>query len=220
VADSLGKVFDGPVRVVPHVATSKPMRPRDHTQPFTVLVMADSRSSFARKNPAGAVEAFRRAFGASADARLVLKLNGRPAEMSALSAEFTDLPNVTVMASFLDDESLAQLYRSADVLLSLHRAEGFGLPMLEAMAHGVPVVGTGWSGNTEFMTEQNSCLVPYRLVPVVDPAGIYSGGEWAEPDLDAAADLLRQLAADPALYARRARSAHDSVASTRPAELA
>ena len=215
-ADSLGGIFTGPIHVVPHQVTPQPPRDRDPDRPFTVLVMADSRSSFTRKNPSAAVEAFRRAFGDSPSARLVLKLNGRGAEVDDLRSSVGDMPNVTTIAEFLDDGALARLYRSTDVLLSLHRAEGFGLPLLEAMSHGVPVVGTDWSGNTEFMTEENSMLVPYRLVPVTDAAGIYTTGTWAEPDVDVAADMLRELADDGTLHARLAKSAHDTVASARP----
>ena len=178
--------------------------------------MADSRSSFTRKNPAAAVEAFRRAFGTSTDARLVVKLNGNRKDVDTLVRSLRLAPNDTVISEFVDDAALGELLRSADTLLSLHRSEGFGLPMLEAMAHGVPVVGTGWSGNTDFMDEDNSLLVPYRLVPVTDPAGIYSNSIWAEPDVDAAADLLRQLAGDEALHTRLAKAAHDFVASSRP----
>ena len=211
VADSLTPLFDGPVRVVPHVVPVQPIRVRDHEAPFTVLTMADSRSSFARKNPLGAIRAFRRAFGDSPTARLVVKLNGRQGDMASLISSAGAGPNVRMITEFLDEDGLDGLYRSADVLLSLHRAEGFGLPMREAMARGVPVIGTGWSGNTEFMTEVNSRLVPYRLVPVVDPSGIYKGGCWAEPDEDAAADMLRELRDHPSLHEGLARAAHDAV---------
>lgn len=214
-AESLGKLFRTPIRVMPHVMQAQPARHRDPAQPFTVLVMADSRSSFTRKNPAAAIEAFRQAFGNASSARLVVKLNGGQAAIEALSATLRDLPNLSIVTDFLDEAAMAALYRSADVLLSLHRAEGFGLPMLEAMAHGVPVIGTGWSGNTDFMTAANSLLVPFRLVPVEDAAGIYAGSVWAEPNVAAAADMLRQLAADAALHARLAAAAHETVAASR-----
>lgn len=178
--------------------------------------MADSRSSFTRKNPAAAVEAFRRAFGDAPSARLVIKLNGRPGDIDVFARSLKDLPNVTVLSTFLDDDAMTTLFHSVDALVSLHRAEGFGLPMLEAMAHGVPVVATGWSGNTDFMDGDNSLLVPYELVPVADEAGIYSGSIWADPDVEAAADLLRRLADDPDLHERLAAAAHASVTASRP----
>lgn len=210
-AASFRSLFAVPVRVVPHRVVPSPARRRDAAGPFTVLTMADSRSSFSRKNPAGAIEAFRRAFGPSRDVRLIVKINGSISPDDDIVRAVRRAPNVEMRTGFIDDEGMHTLHRSADVLLSLHRAEGFGLPMLEAMAHGVPVVATGWSGNTDFMTAENSALVPFDLVAVRDMAGIYAGGEWAEPDLDAAADMLRSLAFDEARYDALARAAHRSV---------
>ena len=208
---SLSMLARKPVRVVPHRVEVQPPRHRDWNAPFTVLTLADSRSSLARKNPAGALEAFIAAFGGSTSARLVVKLNG-PAVDEALVRRAGAFPNVTLLHDHLDQAALAALYRSADALLSLHRAEGFGLPMLEAMAYGLPVVATGWSGNMEFMSGANGILVPYRLVPVADPAGIYADSIWAEPDVDAAATALLRLAADRQHYEERAAAAHAAVA--------
>jgi glycosyltransferase involved in cell wall biosynthesis len=214
-AESLGKMFDCPIHVVGHVVEPEPYRAPEPSRKFTVLVMADSRSSFARKNPEAAVAAFREAFQGSDSAHLILKLNGTGREVDALRDSLGDLPYVTVVDSFLNDEGITRLYRSADVLLSLHRAEGFGLPMLEAMAHGLPVIGTAWSGNMDFMTEANSLLVPYRLVPVADSAAIYSGSVWSEPDVAEAAGLLRRLAGDRALYSRLSEAAYRTASEGR-----
>ncbi|MBS0558651.1 MAG: glycosyltransferase [Proteobacteria bacterium] len=218
--DSLATLVRKPLAVVTHpVAVSTTPRTRDASAPFTVLVMADGRSSWARKNPAGAVAAFRAAFGESFEARLILKLHGRPVEMRALEAELRgalQATNVFVVRDRLDEAGMQALYRSADVFLSLHRAEGYGLPMNEAMAQGVPVIATGWSGNLAFMTDDDSILVPYRLVPVRDASGVYRAGTWAEPDIDAAAAALRRLATDPALHARLSAAAHRRAASLVP----
>jgi len=218
--DSLARLVRRPLTVVPHAVPVAPApRARNPSEPFTVLAMADSRSSWARKNPAGALAAFNAAFGDSADARLLLKLGGQAAELSAFVAEnsrFLRAPNVQVLRDRLDDAAMQALYRSADVLLSLHRAEGYGLPLNEAMAHGVPVVATGWSGNLTFMSASDSVLVPYRLVPVRDASGVYGAGTWAEPDIDAAAAALRELAADPARYAQLAAAAYRRAAALAP----
>jgi glycosyltransferase involved in cell wall biosynthesis len=210
-ATAFRSFFDLPVCVVPHIVQPSPVRHRDPSAPFTVLTMADSRSSFSRKNPAGAIEAFHLAFGHSPDARLIVKINGTISPDDPLVRTARQAPNVEVRVGYLDDDAMRQLYRSADVLLSLHRAEGFGLPMMEAMGHGVPAIATGWSGNTDFMNPENSMVVPFELVPVQDAAGMYVGGHWAEPDLDAAAAALRVLALDEACYDAVARAAHRSV---------
>ena len=224
----LSRITGKTVDVVPHTISASPARKRTVGAPFTVLAMADSRSSFTRKNPAGALRAFRLAFGTSRSARLLLKLSGAIKEVQDLEASFGDLTgsNVKIIKDFLDSASIEALYRSADVLLSLHRAEGFGLPMLEAMAHGVPVVATGWSGNLEFMDASDSHLVPYTLIPLEDAAAIYGRGSrgtigsgssvWADPCLESAANSLRYLAKDRAGYNRLAAAAHRRVSSTLP----
>jgi glycosyltransferase involved in cell wall biosynthesis len=216
---SLVQLVTRPTEVVPHQVTLHPARQRDRNAPFTVLAMADSRSSWSRKNPEGALRAFRTAFGSSPAARLVLKLGGRAGERDTLENSLGELlrgGNIEIIRDYLDDASLAALYRGADVFLSLHRAEGYGLPMNEAMAHGLPVVATGWSGNLDFMDTTDSCLVPYDLIPVNDVSAIYAGGTWAEPDLAAAAETLRRLADDPDYYAGIAAAAHRRAAAATP----
>lgn len=209
--DSLARLVRRPIEIVPHAVPIKPAHRRRGDRPFTVLAMADSRSSLSRKNPEGALRAFRAAFDTSAAARLIMKLSGRAEEVDALKQSLGSLlcaDNVEVVRTHLDEAALEALYDRADVLLSLHRAEGFGLTLAEAMAHGIPVVGTAWSGNLDFMSEADSCLVPCRLVPVSDASAIYGGSTWAEPDIDAAAQILRRLLLDGAYYDRIAAAAH------------
>lgn len=205
---SLMQLTERPIAVVPHAVPVRTRRQRDWTKPFTVLVFGDSRSSLMRKNVAGAIDAFRTAFGGAPQARLLLKLGGAVEDTRDLEEMVGGAPNIVVHRNFLDAAELSDLYRSADVLLSLHRAEGFGLPMLEAMAHGLPVIATGWSGNLEFMDRASAILVPYRLVPVADPAGIYEGSVWAEPITAVAVMALRRLAEDRDYYERMSAAAH------------
>jgi glycosyltransferase involved in cell wall biosynthesis len=217
--DSLTRLTGKPIAVVPHHVPADRARVRRPNRPFTVLVMADSRSSLSRKNPEGALQAFHGAFGTSPRARLVLKLGGRDEAWNDFRENCGDLlsgGNVETFRGHLDEAGMAALYRRSDVLLSLHRAEGFGLPMLEAMTHGVPVVATGWSGNLEFMTRVDSHLVPCRLVPVSDVSNIYSGSRWAEPDIEDAARALRRLAEEPDHYARCAAAAHSRALALAP----
>lgn len=174
----------------------------------------DLASDASRKNPAGTVAAFR-AMRASADAatarraRLVLKVNnpkgdrfqaGRLAELHALCS---DDPAIRIIAESLPYTDVLSLYASADVFVSLHRAEGLGLGLLESMMLGTPVIATRYSGNLDFMTDADSKLVGYKLVPVegtsigsYDPRYIGEGQQWAEPDTDEAARAMLDLMDD------------------------
>jgi len=183
---------------------------------FTVLTMADTHSSLTRKNPIGAIRAFRMAFGDRADRRLIVKtrnLDESSEAETALRVAIGEAPNITVLDGALTEADKWALLASVDALISLHRAEGFGMPLAEAMALGVPVVATGWSGNMSFMTTENSLPVRYSLAEVTDPFGIYEGfgGEWAEPLEADAAEKLKVLADDAELRRRIGAAAKASV---------
>lgn len=167
---------------------------------FVFLFAFDFCSTPERKNPLGLIEAFRRAFDPAEDVVLVLKsINGchdQPARdrlqqaAAGLSVRFVD--------RHLDGARLADLFAAADAYVSLHRSEGLGLGMAQAMALGKPVIATGYSGNLEFMNPDNSLLVAYRLVelakdygPATMPAFYEKGSVWAEPDVEDAARLMR-----------------------------
>lgn len=174
---------------------------------FTVLVAFDLSSRWERKNPAGAIAAFRRAFPDPAAAQLVLKVSGADRHLPYLEKlhELTaDMPNVRIVESELPPGDLASLIGCCDVLLSLHRSEGLGLFIAEAMWLGTPVIATGWSGVLDMLSADNSMLVRFGTVPVrpSDYPSVPPGAQWAEPDIDHAAECLRQLAADPELRAR------------------
>ena len=200
---------DKPVHVVDYPINLHPPSPRPPRQPgapFTVLCMFDAASSVTRKNPEGAIEAFCRAFGTDPSARLVLKaqrLAAAPEQKARLEA-LAAAPNIEILDATLDDAGLDALYDRADVLLSLHRAEGYGLTLAEAMRRGLPVVATGWSGNADFVSEEVGIPVPWTLVPAEDPQRTYHHPHmrWAEPDLDAAAVALRRLREEAGLAAR------------------
>lgn len=177
----------------------------------------DTRSDFARKNPLGALEAFTRAFSdGGIDAGLVVRVQharGSTARAGSpeheLRARAAADARVRIVDGPLTHADVLALVASCDAYVSLHRAEGLGLGPLEAMALGRPAVATAWSGNLDYMTADDSLLVPARQVPVAGTAiGAYRvdrmGAEqtWAEPDLDAAAAHLRALAADASLRTR------------------
>lgn len=187
------------------VAAPHPLRAPD--DPFRALTIFNVASSFARKNPFAAIRAFRAAFGDDPSVRLTLKLANptAAAEFSGLLArEIAGLGNVEVIDKTLSSADLAQLYDRSDVLVSLHRAEGFGLTLAEAMARGLPAVATDWSGSTDFLSETTGIPIPYRLTPAIDSQDTYNHPDmlWAEANVEAAAEALRRLRDDPALARR------------------
>jgi glycosyltransferase involved in cell wall biosynthesis len=200
------------VRVVPHpVATAPPVpAPPDRAafglppDAVVVLTAANLASSFARKNPLAAVAAFRAAFGARPDRVLILKLGNPdhfPSDFAQVRSAVAGAPNIRLETRTLPTGESNALTAAADIVLSLHRSEGFGLVLAEAMLLGKPAVATGWSGNMEFMDETNSLLVPFHLIPARDSRGVYDLPDtmWAEPDIGAASMMLTRLADDPAL---------------------
>jgi len=174
-----------------------------------VLSLFDTKSSAARKNPWAAIESWQKAFPApSGSARLTLKvqdLADDPVSAARLKAILAERPDIRLFTDHLSDADMDRFIASFDVLMSLHRSEGFGLSLLEAMMSGVAVIATGWSGNTDFMTPENARLIGYRLIPLTDKHGAYSALRpdpaqvWAEADTDQAALALRGLCADAAL---------------------
>lgn len=169
---------------------------------FMVLTSFSMNSTLARKNPIGAVEAFRRAFptGAEKALHLVRCLDHAafPGGIEQLEAAAAGDPRVHVVRIGRETSSIEDAYLASDVYLSLHRAEGFGLNLAEALAIGLPVIGTRWSLIDSIASHPLFVGVPSRLVPIVDAQHLYDGvrgARWAEPDLDAAAEALRQAAA-------------------------
>ena len=207
-AQALEAAAPGRVRVVPYPLAAIPL-PVAGTradfvlpeQKLVVLTALNLASSMARKNPIGAIAAFKSAFGARQDCLLVLKISGfeaYPHDLSLIRAAIGNAPNIRLFSATLPEAQLRGLIVCSDIILSLHRAEGFGLIPATAMLLGRPVVATGWSGNLAFMTGQNSALVGCRLVPATDDRGVYQipGAVWAEPDIEDAARHLRRLAED------------------------
>lgn len=169
---------------------------------FTFLCMFDLASSVARKNPFGAVEAFRRAFPEQSSAALLIKVSQAALHRekhAELEKRLRGIPNVYLTDRMLPRARVNGLVAACEAIVSLHRSEGFGLIPAEAMYLGKPVVATGWSGNMDFMNGTNSCPVGYELVTLDENDGPYRvGQQWAEPDLDHAAHLMRRLIEDPA----------------------
>jgi len=165
---------------------------------FVVFYNFDLGSSF-RKNADGAMRSFAMAFNGIPSARLVYKINGcngHPDKLSALKQLAVHLgisDRFTTVESYIPQNDLYGLTAAADVYLSLHRAEGFGLGIAEAMFFGIPAVVTNYSAPTEFCNSDTAMLVPYKLIPIKRNEYFASMREWAEPDEQAAASALREL---------------------------
>lgn len=205
-----------PVRVVPHPlfgADYADVRPGPRAHAFQATALFDARSAAARKNPMGAITAFARAFGDDPATRLTIKAQNADAAPGLLAAlRAAAAANVEIIDAIWPHGRVMSLIAGADVLVSLHRAEGFGLVLAEAMALGTPVIATAHSGNLDFMDDSCALMIPAVQAPVEDPQGAYEGQSWAEPDLDAAAAALVRLRLDPALGRRLAAAGRARVA--------
>jgi glycosyltransferase involved in cell wall biosynthesis len=170
---------------------------------FAVLLAFSLRSGVVRKNPFAAVRAFQKAFPREDDVRLVLKISDVDIEGAAWASfrrEMGNDPRFVFVTDFLTDQEMWSLFASIDIALSTHRAEGYGMIPALAMLSGRAAVATGWSAVLDFMTPDNSILLPYRLAPVddVDKRYVIEGAHWAEVDENAASAALRRLYEDTA----------------------
>jgi glycosyltransferase involved in cell wall biosynthesis len=174
----------------------------------------DVGSDIERKNPWAAIKAFQVAFAGQEAVRLVIKLT-QPRGWSCARAQLEKLrqiiqtdPRLMLIDEHLPRPDLLTLFASCDVLVSLHRAEGLGNILMEMMALGKPVVATAWSGNMDFTTSNNACLVDYDMVPVQAVDLIFrqecarAAPQWAEPRIPSAAAWMRRLHDEPDLRAR------------------
>jgi hypothetical protein len=164
---------------------------------FVFLFSFDFLSTARRKNPLGLVDAYRRAFGPDDGACLVLKsINGahHPRSLERLRIAVRERDDIVVIDRYLSAEHQAALTGLCDAYVSLHRAEGFGLTMAEAMALAKPVIATRFSGNLEFMDDATAYLVDAGTCEVGPGIGIYPpDGTWADPDRHHAAALMRRV---------------------------
>lgn len=210
---AVGAVSPVPVLCMPHSVEipdcPTPDRARFGLRDDSVvfLAMADTMSSVERKNPFGALQAFLAAFPEQdRRAEIVVKIsNGdrNPEALAQLQSLAAAHPGVHLVGDYLSRPELNTLLDSVDAFVSLHRAEGFGLGIAEAMARGKVVVATGWSGNMDFMNAHNSLPVDYELKALQADAGPYRRGErWAEPCLDDAVRRMQQVVADAELRRR------------------
>lgn len=223
VQQSVAGATTKPVRTIRMAVNATPARPYSRSEfglpedRFLFLFSFDFSSYVARKNPLATVSAFRSAFPLEDDrVGLVLKsTNGHRDrdELRRLSEAIEGDPRIRLLDGFMSRDEVFGLESVVDSYVSLHRSEGFGLGLAESMSLGKPVIGTGYSGNMEFMNPGNSCVVSYRLVDVKPGEYPYPEGQvWADPDLDEAAYYLRRLVDEPSFAQALGRRAREHMA--------
>ena len=165
-----------------------------------ILFMFDYFSIFKRKNPIDLIQTHVLAFPDESGPKLIIKtVNGskNPSQQEQLRFAVGTRTDILILDMYLSREQLHSLVNECQIYISLHRSEGYGLTLAEAMSLGKPVIATAYSGNMDFMNESNSVLVPYELVPVGGDAYPYqSDSLWAQPDIAFAARAVRELSID------------------------
>lgn len=182
---------------------------------FIFFFSFDYRSFVERKNPWGAIQAFIKAFEGNSDVLLLIKTNhaGMDAEGSEriekLCAKHANIQFINKTLPMVEVYALMKL---CHVFVSLHRCEGYGLHIFEAMALGKPVIATGYSSNMDYMTEENSFVVKYKLIEIDRDHGPYrKGWYWADPDLSHAAELMQEAFQNPDLAQEKGLRARETI---------
>jgi glycosyltransferase involved in cell wall biosynthesis len=210
VARAFAHIFDGPILIMPPaMAKSSEAHPgrmyygMDEDR-FYFMFSFDYYSSPFRKNPLGVIRAFQEAFPSGQEnVGLIIKSTDAPELNPDIRASIrysvSHDQRILVIDKNLSREDMLGLIQASDAYVSLHRSEGFGLGMAEALSFGRIVIGTNYSGCTAFLNEETGYPVPYHLRPVLPHEYPYSAGQvWAEPDLTAAVKIMREIVANPA----------------------
>lgn len=197
-----------PIKVIPH-----PLNILKHGHkiklsseitkyPKKILHISTLGAQFSRKNVRAVVYIFKKLYSCSKAVCLLLKISGHDMQQRQLINKMVgNANNIFIIDKNLSEKEIYGLIEASYMLLSLHRSEGFGLCIAEAMMLKTPVVATNWSANTEFFQNRNF-LVKYKLVPVDDPQELSAYQykqipKWAEPDYkDAAAKIMQLIAHD------------------------
>lgn len=205
ISNCIRKYTNKPVNTIPYCVTAPIDESFDRKHfnlpedKFLFLMMFDSESISERKNPKSVIEAFKMAFDKDEqNVGLIIKINEyKQKDVDYIHELLAGYDNVYIITETLSKVGVNSLIKAADVYVSLHRAEGFGLVMAEAMLVGTPTIATNWSANTEFMNKDVACMVGYELVTLESDIGPYKAGNyWAEPDISQAADYMKKLYED------------------------
>ncbi len=207
IANALAPVSPVPViRIPPAISPMAPgsrVKGRRRLQvandEFVFLFVFNFTSYFERKNPLAVIDAFTRAFSPAESVRLIIKCVNEdfsPDDFAAMRA-LSRKHRISIHTGYVKPDHMRDLMAACDAYVSLHRSEGIGLTMADAMALGKPVIGTAWSGNTDFMNVSNSFPVRYKLVTLERDVGPYqAGATWAEPSVEHAVELMRHVFED------------------------
>jgi SAM-dependent methyltransferase/glycosyltransferase involved in cell wall biosynthesis len=226
---AIGQISSVPVTKITLPVEMPPVLPASRAElelpeGFMFLFSFDHHSVFERKNPLATVEAYTRAFDPGDGAVLVVKsinAESAPKDHARLLAAAAGRPDVHIIDGYLSPEHKNMMVAACDCYVSLHRAEGFGFTMAEAMYLDKPVVATAYSGNLDFMNEHGSFLVDYRMVDIGPDAAPYpADGKWAEPDIEHAARLMREVFEQPHQATERAQRGGREIRSTHSAQAA
>jgi glycosyltransferase involved in cell wall biosynthesis len=215
LADIYSRYTDKPVIYIPPCINVEGIDHFDRAEleleaeDFVFISVFDFNSYVARKNPQGAIQAFRAAFNdKKGHERLVIKtINGHlyPDKINELMAHVDDDPRILLMDGALSRQRISGLIAAADCYVSLHRAEGLGRIIAEAMLLGTPVIATDYSGSTAFLNQSTGFPVSYRLRDVLPGEYPYEeGSQWAEPDLLDAAEMFRVVRSKETLVQAKA----------------
>lgn len=206
VSDSIRRCTEKPVYTMPYgflEPVTDAMYDRKYfdlpEEPFLFLVSYDGNSVSERKNPLGAVRAYCTAFKATeGNVGIVIKAtHARPSDLQQIQEYLNGYPHVYILTQSYSKEEFNSLIRCVNAYVSLHRAEGFGLVMAEAMLLGTPVIATAWSANMEFMNEDTACLVDAEVVELGREIPPYhKENHWAQPNEHQAAQWMRRLRDD------------------------
>ncbi|WP_342617358.1 glycosyltransferase [Rhodoferax sp. GW822-FHT02A01] len=212
--NAVSKSSNIPVLKVPYPIEKQPLSERmkrisegNIFSSYNFLSIWDVYADAERKNPLFVIRAFLNAHAGNSSVRLIMKtrnLTLDPSLADKLRQIVKDHSNISIIDGYLDEAAMDELYAEADAYVSLHRAEGFGLTISDAMSRGIPVIVTGYSGNMDFCNTDTR-LVAYTLREVGHNRSRFRREDvWAEPDLGDATDAFSELVEDHVKWVRKA----------------